>query len=72
MVRSIYNMGVWDKGAAAWVNTATRRTLREEAATRVRYKEMGHSLHNGGCIGHPQIVVHPLLHGHGPPASGLH
>ena len=33
LVGSIYNMGVWDKVAAAWVNVATRRTLdREEAA----------------------------------------
>ena len=27
---SIYNMGVWDKVAAAWVNVATRRTLARE------------------------------------------
>ena len=52
MVGSIYNMGVWDMGAAAWVNTATRRTLREEA---------GHSLDNGGCIGDPHIVVDRCL-----------
>ena len=33
MVGSIYNMGVWDKVEAAWVNVASRRTLdREEAA----------------------------------------
>ena len=61
MVGSIYNMGVWDKGAAAWVNTATRRTLREEVAARVRYKETGRSLANGGCIGDPHIVVNRCL-----------
>ena len=32
MVGSIYNMGVWDKVAAAWVNVATRRTLAHEEA----------------------------------------
>ena len=33
MVGSIYNMRVWYKVAAAWVNVATRRTLDcEEAA----------------------------------------
>ena len=57
LVGSIYNMGVWDNVAAAWVNMATRRTLdREEAACR-RYKETGRSLENGGCIGDPHIVV---------------
>ena len=30
VVGSIYNMGVWDKVAAAWVNVATRRTLDRE------------------------------------------
>ena len=57
MVRSIYNMAVWDKGAAAWVNTTTRRTLREDAAAQVRYKETGRSLDNGGCIGDPHTMV---------------
>ena len=57
MVGSIYNMGVWDKVAAAWVNVATRRTLDREHAARVRYKETGRSLENGGCIGEPHIVV---------------
>ena len=61
MVESIYNMGVWDKGAAAWVTTATRRTLREEAAARMRYKETGRSLDNGGCKGDPHIVVDRCL-----------
>ena len=56
MVGSINNMGVWDKGTAAWVNTATLRGLREEAAARARYKETGCSLDNGGCIGDPNIV----------------
>ena len=61
MVGSIYNMGVWDKGAAAWANTATRHTLREEGGARVRYKETGRSLDNGGCIGDPHIVVDRYL-----------
>ena len=57
LVGSIYNMGMWDKVAAAWVNVATRRTLDREKATRLRYKESGRSLENGGCIGDPHIVV---------------
>ena len=57
LVGSIYNMGVWDKVAAAWVNVATRRTLDREEAARRRYKETGRSLENGGCIGDPHIVV---------------
>ena len=61
MVGSIYNIGVWDRGAATWVNTATRRTLQEEAAARVRYKETGRSLDNGGCIEDPHIVVDRCL-----------
>ena len=61
MVGSIYNMGVWDKGAAAWEHTATRRTLQEEAAARVRYKDAGRGLDNGGCIGDPHIAAHQCL-----------
>ena len=57
MVGSIYNMGVWDKVAAAWVNVATRHILACEEAARRRYKETGRSLENGGCIGDPHIVV---------------
>ena len=57
LVGSIYNMGMWDKVAAAWVNVATRRTLDREEAARLRYKETGRSLENGGCIGDPHIVV---------------
>ena len=51
LVGSIYNMGVWDKVAAAWVNVATPLTLEREEAARRRYKETGRSLENGGCIG---------------------
>ena len=61
MVGFIYNMGVWDKGAAAWVNAATRRTLQEEVAARVRYKETGRSLDDRGCMGDPHIVVDRCL-----------
>ena len=50
LVGSIYNTGVWDKVAAAWVNVATRRTLDREEAARRCYKETGRSLENGGCI----------------------
>ena len=57
LVGSVYNMGVWDKVAAAWVNVATRRTLDREEAARRRYKETGRSLENGECIGEPNIVV---------------
>ena len=57
MVGSIYNMGVWDKVAAALVNVATRRTLDREEAARLRYKVTGRSLENGGCIGDTHIVV---------------
>ena len=57
LVGSIYNMGVWDKVTAAWVNVATRRTLDREEAARLRYKETGRILENGGCIGDPHIVV---------------
>ena len=56
-VGSIYNMGVWDKVAAAWVNLATRRTLDREKAARLKCKETGRSLENGGCTGDPHIVV---------------
>ena len=34
MVGSIYNMGVWDEGAAAWVNVDVHRTLELEATAR--------------------------------------
>ena len=57
LVGSFYNMGVWHKVAAAWVNVATRRTLDREEAARLRYKETGRSLENGGWIGDPHIVV---------------
>ena len=57
LVGSIYNMETWEKVAAAWVNVATRRTLDREKAARLRYKETGHSLENGGCIGDPHSVV---------------
>ena len=57
MLDSIYNMGVWHKVATAWVNVATRHTLDREEAARLRYKETGRGLQNGGCIGDPHIVV---------------
>ena len=43
-------MGVWDKVAAAWVKADARRTLEGEAVARHRFREIGLSLENGGCI----------------------
>ena len=56
-VGSIYNMGVWDKAAAAWWRVDVRRTLDNEAAARHQYQVTGRSLDNGGCIAEPHIVV---------------
>ena len=36
-VGSFYNMGVWDKAAAAWLRVDVRRTLDNEAAARHQY-----------------------------------
>ena len=47
LVGSIYNMGVWDKVVAPWVNVATWRTMDREEAARPRYKETGRSLGGG-------------------------
>ena len=55
MVGSIYNMGVWDKVAAAWVKAGVRRTLEGEA------QETGLSLENGGCVGDPHVVAEQCL-----------
>ena len=52
MVGSIYNMGDWDQGAAAWVSTTTRCTLREEAAACLRYNFRGMIFHPGLQEGH--------------------
>ena len=38
MQGSIYNMGVWDKVAAAWVKAGVRRTLEGEAVAPHRYR----------------------------------
>ena len=56
-VGSIYNMGVWDKAAAAWLRVDVRRTLDNEAAARHQHHVTGRSLDNGGCIAEPHIVV---------------
>ena len=50
MVGSIYNMGVWDKVAAAWVKAGVHRTLEGEVVARRCYQETGLSLENGGCV----------------------
>ena len=36
-VGSIYNMGLWDEAAAAWLRVDVRRTLDNEAAARHQY-----------------------------------
>ena len=56
-VGSIYNMGVWDKAAAAWLRVDVRRTLDNEAAARQQYQVTGRSLDNGGCIAQPHIMI---------------
>ena len=49
MVSSIYNMGVWDKGAAAWVHVMVPLTFTGEAEARRCYHQTGHNLANGKC-----------------------
>ena len=61
MVGSIYNMGVWDKVAAAWVKAGVRRTFEGEAVARRRYEETGLGLENGECVGDPHVVVERCL-----------
>ena len=61
MVGSIYNMGVWDKVAAAWVKVGVCRTLEGGAVARRRYQEKGFGLENGRCVGDPHIVVEGCL-----------
>ena len=36
-VGSIYNMGVWEEAAAAWLRVDVRRTLDNDAAARHQY-----------------------------------
>ena len=61
MVGSIYNMGVWDKGAATWVNVGVCCILEVEATARFRYQGTGCSLEVGGCVGDPRIIVEQCL-----------
>ena len=56
-VRSIYNIGLWDKAAARWLRLDVRRNLNNEAAARRQYQVTGQSLDNGRCIPEPHIVV---------------
>ena len=56
-VGSIYNMGVWDRGAAAWLRVDVHRTLDNEATARHQYQVTGLSFHNGGCIAELHMVV---------------
>ena len=61
MVGSIYSMGAWDKGAAAWVKAEVLHTLEGGALARRRYREMGLSLEIGGCVGDPHVVAERRL-----------
>ena len=61
MVGSIYNMGVWDKVAAAWVKADVHRSLEGEVVARHRYWDTGLSLDNGGCVGDPHGVAERCL-----------
>ena len=55
-VGSIYNTGVWDKAAAAWLRVDVRRTLDNEAAARHQYRVTGPSLENGGALNFKRYV----------------
>ena len=57
MAASIYNMGVWEKVAAAWLKAGVCRTLEGEAVARRRYQDTGLSLENGGWVEDPHVVV---------------
>ena len=61
VVGSIYNMGVWDVVAAAWVKAVFHRTLEGEAVARRRYQQTGLSLENGGCVGDLHVVAERCL-----------
>ena len=61
MVGSIYNMGLSDKVAAAWVKAGVRCTLVGEAVARRRYQETGLNLENWRGIGDPHVVVERCL-----------
>ena len=54
---SIYNMGVWDKAAATWLQVDVHRTLDAQAAARRKYQVTSRSLDNRGCIAKPHIMV---------------
>ena len=56
-VGSIHNMGVWKKAAVTWLRVDVRQILDPGAAARRQYQVRVPSLHNGGRIVEPQIVV---------------
>ena len=56
-VGSIYNMGVWDKAATAWLRVKRRHILDNKSAARRQHQVTGRSLDNVGCIAEPHIVV---------------
>ena len=57
MVGSIYNMGVWDKVAAAWVKAGVPRASEGDAVARRHSQETSLGLDNGGCVADPHVVV---------------
>ena len=54
---STYNMGVWDRAAATWLQVHVRPILNNEAATRPQYHVAGRSVDNWRCNEEPHIVV---------------
>ena len=53
----IFNMGVWDNVATAWVKVAVRRTLAGEVVARLHYQEASLGLENGVYVRDPHIMV---------------
>ena len=56
LVGPMYNLGVWDKGGAAWVHVGDRRTLAGEEDALHHYHKRGRSLENGGCVESPTLL----------------
>ena len=61
MPRSIYNMGVWDKSAVAWVHIEDQRTLARSQKACCCYQEECRSLENEGCAREPHVLVERCL-----------
>ena len=56
MVHLYYNIGVWDKAAAKWVNVGARRALEVEKVLSV-FLRYGRQLGKWVCVGEPHVVV---------------